>query len=40
MQPSGARNELIDSVEGRHRGRRVQRRQRIGGLLNYYYRAA
>ncbi len=36
----GLGNELIDGVEGRHSGRRVQRRQRIGGLLNYYYRAA
>jgi hypothetical protein len=33
-------NELIDGVEGRHHGRRVQRRQRMCGLLNYYYRAA
>ena len=36
----GLGNELIDGVESRHHGRRVQRRRRIGGLLNYYYRAA
>jgi hypothetical protein len=36
----GLGNELIDGVEGRHHGGRVQRRQRIGGLLTYYYRAA
>jgi hypothetical protein len=38
--PSRLGNEKIDGIEGRHHGRRVQRRQRIGGLLNSYYCAA
>jgi transposase InsO family protein len=36
----GLGNELIDGNGGPHYGGRVQRRQRIGGLLSYYYRAA
>jgi transposase InsO family protein len=36
----GLGNELIDGVGGQHHNGRVQRRQRIGGLLSYYYRAA
>jgi putative transposase len=35
----GLGNELIDGG-GQVAGRRVRRRQRIGGLLSYYYRAA
>jgi hypothetical protein len=35
----GLANELIDA-ELHQRGRRVRRRQRLGGLLNYYYEAA
>jgi len=35
----GLGNEPIDGVEERRSGR-VRRRQRIGGLLSYYYRAA
>ena len=35
----GLGNELIDGVEC-HRRDPVRRRQRIGGVLNYYYRAA
>jgi hypothetical protein len=36
----GLGNELIDGMECRYHCGRVQRRQRIGGLLNYYSRAA
>jgi putative transposase len=36
----GRGNALIDGVGDGHHGGRVRRRQRIGGLLNYYYRAA
>jgi transposase InsO family protein len=36
----GLGNDLIDGDGGLHPGGRVQRRQRIGGLLSYYYRAA
>jgi putative transposase len=36
----GLGNELIDGGGGQHHDGRVRRRQRIGGLLNYYYRAA
>jgi putative transposase len=36
----GPGNELIDGDGGLHPGGRVQRRQRLGGLLSYYYRAA
>jgi putative transposase len=36
----GLGNELIDGDGGPHHGGRVQRRQRIGGLLSYYHRAA
>jgi putative transposase len=35
----GLANELIDA-EGQHSSGRVRRRQRIGGVLSYYYRAA
>jgi transposase InsO family protein len=36
----GLGNELIDGDGGQHHGGRVRRRQRLGGLLSYYYRAA
>jgi hypothetical protein len=36
----GLGNELIDRVDRRRTIGRVQRRQRLGGLLNYYERAA
>ena len=36
----GLGNDLIDGVGDRHRSGSVRRRQRIGGLLSYYYRAA
>jgi putative transposase len=36
----GLGNELIDGVEVQPQGGRVRRRQRVGGLLSYYYRAA
>jgi transposase InsO family protein len=36
----GLGNELIDQVERRRTMGRVHRRQRLGGLLNYYERAA
>jgi transposase InsO family protein len=36
----GLANELIDGVGGPYPCGPVRRRQRIGGLLNYYYRAA
>jgi transposase InsO family protein len=36
----GLGNELIDGVAGHHPGGGVRRRQRVGGLLSYYYRAA
>jgi putative transposase len=36
----GLGNDLIDRVEDRPHSGSVRRRQRIGGLLNYYYRAA
>jgi Integrase core domain len=36
----GLRSELIDDVEDRYPCGLVRRRQRIGGLLSYYYRAA
>jgi putative transposase len=36
----GLGNELIDRVGGQHHCGSVRRRQRIGGLLSYYYRAA
>ena len=36
----GLGNDLIDGGGGQHHGGRVRRRHRIGGLLNYYYRAA
>jgi Integrase core domain len=36
----GRGNDLIDAVGSQAACGRVRRRQRIGGLLNYYYRAA
>jgi transposase InsO family protein len=36
----GLGNDLIDGVGDRHGSGSVRRRQRIGGLLSYYYRAA
>jgi hypothetical protein len=33
-------NELIQPLKRADRQGRVRRRQRIGGVLNYYYRAA
>ena len=36
----GLGNELIDDVRQRQDGGGIHRRQRLGGLLNYYYRAA
>jgi hypothetical protein len=39
-QPSGLGNELIDGMEVQPQAGRVRRRQRVGGLLSYYYRAA
>jgi hypothetical protein len=36
----GLSNELIDHEGAQQRSGRVRRRPRIGGLLNYYYRAA
>ena len=36
----GLDNQLIDAVGEQHPSGRVRRRQRLGGLLSYYYRAA
>ena len=36
----GLGNELIDGVPRPGRTGGIRRRQRVGGLLNYYYRAA
>lgn len=36
----GLGNELIEDAGGKPRTGSVRRRQRIGGVLNYYYRAA
>lgn len=36
----GLGNDLIDGVGNLHHSGSVRRRQRIGGLLSYYYRAA
>jgi hypothetical protein len=36
----GLGNELIDDLGGQHPGGSVRRRERVGGLLSYYYRAA
>jgi transposase InsO family protein len=36
----GLGNELIDRIGGQYHCGSVRRRQRIGGLLSYYYRAA
>jgi transposase InsO family protein len=36
----GICNEIIDDVGSEHHGRGIRRRQRLGGLLSYYYRAA
>lgn len=36
----GLGNELIDGVRQERTVGGIRRRQRLGGLLNYYYRAA
>ena len=36
----GIGNELIDGIGVQPHSGRVRRRQRVGGLLSYYYRAA
>jgi putative transposase len=36
----GLGNELINGVSSARSDGRIRRRQRLGGLLNYYYRAA
>ena len=36
----GLGNELIDRPPRQHADGHVRRRQRVGGLLSYYYRAA
>ena len=36
----GLGNELIQTLERSTASGRVRRRQRLGGMLNYYYRAA
>jgi transposase InsO family protein len=36
----GLDNDLIDGVENQHHVGPVRRRQRLGGLLSYYHRAA
>jgi putative transposase len=36
----GIGNELIIAAPTRHANAAVRRRQRLGGMLNYYYRAA
>ena len=36
----GLGNEVIDGMEVQPQNGRVWRRQRVGGLLSYYYRAA
>ena len=36
----GLGNALIDRVERTQSGKRIRRRPRLGGLLNYYERAA
>ena len=37
----GLENRLIVSMKGSvNPGGRIERRERLGGLLNYYYRAA
>jgi hypothetical protein len=36
----GLENELIAGAPPVERGQRIRRRQRLGGLLNYYARAA
>ena len=36
----GLGNQLIDGMEVQPQNGRVRRRQRVGGLLSYYYRAA
>lgn len=33
-------NELIDAIPSRSQASGIRRRQRLGGLLNYYCRAA
>jgi hypothetical protein len=36
----GLENELIDGAPSLERRHRIRRRQRLGGILNYYDRAA
>jgi hypothetical protein len=36
----GLENELIDGAPSLERSHRIRRRQRLGGILNYYDRAA
>jgi transposase InsO family protein len=36
----GLGNELIDGVPGRQARGTIRHRERVGGLLNYYFRAA
>ena len=36
----GLGNELINGIEVQPQNGRVRRRERVGGLLSYYYRAA
>jgi hypothetical protein len=36
----GLHNELIDRMNRPHGGEQIRRRPRLGGLLNYYERAA
>jgi hypothetical protein len=38
--PQGLNHELIDGHSSPEGASRIGRRQRLGGLLNYYYRAA
>ena len=35
----GLGNELIDGMEVQPQNGRVRRRERVGGLFSYYYRA-
>jgi hypothetical protein len=36
----GVGNDLIDAADAAHSVGAIRRRQRLGGLLSYYYRAA
>ena len=40
LGPAPVGNELIDGVRQKRTVGGIRRRQRLGGLLNYYYRAA